>query len=440
MYRVHNLILYLAALVLLLGLLVRFGFDVTPAAVGVLFFALAPYHVESVAWISGRKDALALLLALGAWHLHLGRAVHADAPLVRRLARGAAATGLLLLALLAKSAALVVPAMMLVADVGLLGQRPGRALARVAPYLLLSAALVVAVLALWSSSDLIREPPLTGPGGRVLLIGWTVAHYLQTALWPFALSPLYADPTPDGLLLGGLLGYGALVLVAGILVLAARRGRAVRGPAVAALWFFGALVPFSNAVPMYFLVADRYLLFPSLGIALLVALLAAAVLALERTDRRVLAGAGLLLVAAAWGVVRVDECRAWHSSEALWSHAVERQPDAFFARLKLAETLRKGGEPDRAATEYREARRIEPGSRLALTGLFWAELLADEAAAELSEREIEQLVLRFASALDHGPRLAALGRYLEGRGLNRAAMIVAERLSPRALANPGSLH
>ena len=82
----------------------------------------------------------------------------------------------------------------------------------------------------------------------------------------------------------------------------------------------------------------------------------------------------------------------------------------------------------------------EPGSRLALTGLFWAELLVDAPAAGLDDEAAERLVLGFAGALDHRQKLVALARHLSGQGLNRAAMVVRERLSPSTLANPGSLH
>ena len=106
------------------------------------------------------------------------------------------------------------------------------------------------------------------------------------------------------------------------------------------------------------------------------------------------------------------------------------EPDAFFARLKLAETLREAGEPDEAAEQYREARRIRPGSRLALTGLFWAELLGDNGEAQLSDRQVDGLVLRFAGSLDDRRALAVLAARLRARGLERAAAVVAERLAP----------
>jgi hypothetical protein len=426
-YRLHGLALYLAAVALVLLLLSRLGLEPVPAALGTLLFALAPFHAESVAWIAGRKDVLALLLALLSWHAHLsgdggGRR--------RRIGFTALSVALFCAALLAKSAALTVVPMIWVADVALRGGRPWRSALPLVPHGLLAAAAAVTVTVLWSGSELIREPLVRGAHGRIELVGWSAWHYLSTTVWPFALSPLYAEPAPDRLAAGAL-GAAALLLAAILaMVVFVRRGwRIPSGPVTAAAWFAFGIAPFVNIVPLYYLVADRYLLFPSLGVALGGALLARRILLIRGPARRVLTGAVLLLLALAWGVSRTDECRTHRDSRALWEHAVGREPDAFFARLKLAETLRKEGEADRAALQYREARRINPGSRLALMGLFFAGLLVD--VPGLPEAEANDLVLRFGAAADDDLALLRLEARLRGRGFVHAVAVVRERLAER---------
>jgi tetratricopeptide (TPR) repeat protein len=426
-YRLHSLALYLAALALLLLLLVHLGLEPVPAALGTLFFGLQPYHAESAAWIAGRKDVLALALGLLAWHAHLAGAGGEGR---RRLAFAALSAGLFGAALLAKSAALVLPPMFWVADVLLRNHRPGRAALPLVPHLLLAAAAVVVVGHLWSASDLIREPLAEGLRGRLGLVGFTAWHYLSTAAWPFGLSPLYAEPTPDGLAGPALAAAAVLLALAGWTAVSWRRRRTLpRGPLAAAAWFALGLAPFLNLVPLYYLVADRYLLFPSLAAALGAALLARRILLIRRADRRVLAGAGLLLLALSCGIARTGECRAFRDSRSLWEHAVARQPEAFFARLKLAETLRKDGEARRAADQYRQARRIRPDSRLALMGLFLAELLVDDPG--LPEPEANELVLRLGAVADDDLGLVRLESLLRGRGLPRAASVARGRLTER---------
>ncbi|HUT76918.1 MAG TPA: hypothetical protein VM285_04490, partial [Polyangia bacterium] len=398
-----------------------------PAALGTLLFALLPYHAESVAWIAGRKDVLSLLLALLSWHAHLS-AGGGGPP--RRIGFTALSALLLGAALLAKSAALTVVPMIWVADVLLRGDRPWRSLLPLLPHGLLAAAGAVIVALLWSGSDLIREPPVPGTLGRIGLVGWTAWHYLSTVAWPFALSPLYAVPGPERLVAGAV-ATGALLLVLAALAFAARRrSRHLHaGPVVAGAWFAFGIAPFINIVPLYYLVADRYLLFPSLGVALAVALAARSILLFRHPGRRALAGGAMLLVALSFGVVRTDECRAHRDSRTLWEHAVEREPEAFFARLKLAETLRVAGESERAALQYREARRIDPGSRLALMGLLFAELLVD--ATNLPEAEANDLLLRFGAAADDDRALLRLEARLRQLGCARAAAVVRERLAER---------
>jgi hypothetical protein len=426
-YRLHSLALYLAAAALLLLLLVRLGLEPVPAALGTLLFALAPHHAESVAWIAGRKDVLALFLALLAWHAHLSGSGGGPG---RRIGFTALSAALLGAALLAKSAALTVVPMIWIADVALRGGRCRRSMLPLLPHALLAAAGAVAVTLLWSGSELIREPPLPGALGRAGLVGWSAWHYLSTAVWPFDLAPLYATPGPERLAAGSAAIAAVLLVLAATAIAWKKGGRPLpAGSLVALAWFAFGIAPFLNIVPLYYLVADRYLLFPSLGLALGVALLARRTLLIRGPTRRALAGAALLLPALAFGAARTDECRAYRDSRALWEHAVAREPEAFFARLKLAETLRKAGNPERAALQYREARRIEPGSRLALLGLFFAELLAD--APALPEAEADELLLRLGAGADDDRALHRLETRLRQRGWVRAAGVVRERLAER---------
>ncbi|MDD5308447.1 MAG: hypothetical protein PHU25_14085 [Deltaproteobacteria bacterium] len=428
LYRAHNLVLYMVSAVLLLFLLVRLGTPLAPATLGSLLFAVAPYHVESVAWIAARKDVLALTLTLAAWHVHLS----ADGARSKRVGLSVLGALLYLAALLSKSASLVAPFMMLASDVGLRRVTWRRAVLGVVPYAALALAAAVSLPFLWSASSLVREPPVPGLLGRAGLVAWTFAHYLAAATSPFSLTPLYAFPDPRALAFGSALGLAAAAMVTALLIQAARRSGGAGPWAVAAIWFMLGLAPFLNVVPLYYLVADRYLLFPSLGVALAGALAARRILALARPDRRALAIAGFLAVVVAWGVAAASESRAWRDSLSLWEHAVAREPGAFFARVKLGETLRKSGSCADAAREYLAATRIDPGSRLALTGLYWSELLEDGRGAGLPADRTERMALEFAAALDDMPRLAVLAYRLERQGLHRAAGVVRERLAVSA--------
>jgi hypothetical protein len=435
-YHWHNLILYLAGVGLLFFLLIRLGVDLVPAAAGTLFFSLAPYRVESVIWITSRKDVLSLLFALIAWHVHLGRGegTRRDWP------RATLASLALAAALLSKSAAVVVPPMIAAADIAL-GRAPWRrALYRAVPYLVLAASVSVLVPFLWQAAEMTRAPLSAGLLGRLALVGWSTTHYLETAVWPFALSPLYAEPeTPLGLA-ATLAGPLLLAVSAAALVLARRAGRSVGLPALAFLWFVLGIAPFLNVIPLYYLVADRYLLFASLGISALGAWATTEILGAEGARRRAIGLLGVALVLLAWCIAGAGEARQWRSSERLWRHAVDRQPSSFFARLKLGETLRAAGNPREAADHYRAARRIRPLSPSALVGVFWSELEADVAGSGVDGERVEELVQRFVARINDGPGLVSLARDLGRMGLERAARVALERAGASRLAIDHSLH
>ncbi len=98
-FHLTNLLVHLLGVGLLFGLARRLGASAPAAALAAALHGLFPRGTEAVAWISGRTDALAGTLVLGALF------VEAGGP--GRLARRGAVAGLLLLALLSKEVALV---------------------------------------------------------------------------------------------------------------------------------------------------------------------------------------------------------------------------------------------------------------------------------------------------------------------------------------------
>jgi hypothetical protein len=253
-YRLHNLSLQLISLVMLFFLFRRMNIGVIPAVTGCLFFALTPSRVESTMWISSRKDVLMLLFSLWAWHLHLSAVGTRLKTVVFRIL----SVAVMAAALLSKSGAVAIPMMILASDVGLRQIPLRKALVTAAllaiPVIVVSAA----VPFLWAKVDLIRDPVVPGILGRMTLVGWTLAHYLKTALWPFHLSPLYAEPTGTALATGAAVGTGFILACCAALLVARRAKRRISAPVVALAWFLAGILPFLNIIPLYYLQSDRY--------------------------------------------------------------------------------------------------------------------------------------------------------------------------------------
>ena len=424
LYRLHNLLLYGAGVALLFLLLRRLGFARLPALAGTLLFATAPYRAESVAWISARKDVLMLLFLFGAWHLHLSAEPGAKHRIPARI-------GSILLygcALLSKSSAMVFPVMVLAADVGVRRISLRRSVLSMLWYVPFALTAAVVVPLVWQNTNLVQQN-IGGPWERVLLVGWSVAHYVKTAAFPFFSAPIYAEPSVEILRNGAV---AAILSVAGMVLLVwvrRRKQNSVAVPVTVGTMFLGALLPFLNVVPLYYLRADRYLLLPSVGLAV------GAAFFLKWAGERRAAGRQLM-AAGLWGWIAIMgaacaiESTYWRDSVSLWEHSVAREPDAFFARLKLGETLRNAGRPGDSVKQYRAAKKLRPLSPTALGGIFWGSLLEDMAETKDTDTAAaEKLTYSFIAAADDAARLQRLRNYLRTHRRPRAAAVVAERLS-----------
>jgi hypothetical protein len=347
-----------------------------PAAfAAALAFALHPLCVEPVAWVTARKDLLALVLVLVA----LAREDRA-AP------RRWIAIACFVAALLTKSASVSFP-VVLVAWLHWMNALPWRqAVRRAWPYAIPAAAAAVVVTWIWARHGMIAP----AHDMRLLDAPATFGIYAARIVAPVGLSPLYPDHAP------ALAGVACLVVLAAIVVLRRRLPAPARFALVA---FIAVLLPVSNVVPIARF-ADRYVL---VALAVIVPALA---IACDRRRTLALAILAPVLVAAAWQSERLTA--AWHDSIALWQRAVEVQPDALLAHLKLGETLRDAGRDDEAVAQYHEAIRVAPDSMLGYAGLFYARATAAERAGTLPAGTAARWLAELGGALTTGDRFAVM--------------------------------
>ncbi len=389
------------------------------SAVAAALFAWHPLRVESVAWISERKDVLSVFFGLAALWAYAGYAARRreDSPGAARwyaLALAAFAGGLLCKAML-----VTLPFVFLLLDAWPLGRgRLGaRALLREKiPFLLLSAASAAVTYAVQDAGGAVsRAFP---PGERLANAVVSVARYLGKFFWPFDLAVCYPHPArwPVASVLG------AVLLALALTGLALGQWRRRPWILVGWLWFLGMLVPVIGLVQAGMqAMADRYLYLPGLGLELAL-LWTARQLPAPRRAQAALAAAVLAACAArTW-----SQLGPWRDSRALFEHALAVTPGNYLAHSLLATTLLNAGQPADAATECRRALELDPDYAPAHLGLGLAlERLGrgDEALA----RYRRALELRPDYAPAHY-RLAALllhrGEFAEARAhFERAARL-----------------
>jgi tetratricopeptide (TPR) repeat protein len=363
-YRLQNLLWHAVATVAFYAFLRSLRLRALPAFLAVLLWAVHPQRVESVVWVSERKDVLCAafyLLALLAY--------------VRCLTRKRwpwLALGLFLCALLSKSMAISLPIVLVALEwhhsVSGAGVRwPERsawraALGRVLPFALLSLAFVPVTL--FFQSIPVDETTL----GRQLAVG---VHNLFWYGWqtflPGRLCPIYPRIEFSGLRLTLLLA-AVLATAAGLLG-AWRRQRLLTAGIVlpALLAYAAALAPVSGIVPLGFVdQSDRYGYIPSIFLWTLAAVaLQALALRLAADGRQrawTLCLAGLATLAIAYATLSLATSRRWRDLETLNRAACEREPANVFALGQLGDILLDSG-------SFEEALAI--GGRLAAATGGW---------------------------------------------------------------------
>jgi tetratricopeptide (TPR) repeat protein len=310
-------------------------------------------------------------------------------------------------AVLAKTSALPLPAVLWLGDVLLRRRSPRTALRQQAPSLALAMAIAAGVIAIWARNEMIRGGiDAAGIAPASARLAHTLAHQLATALWPSATSPMYATHAAPAVPLDWLAL--AAVLLASFWAQRAGARRALFALGAFVLW----LAPVSNAVPMYFPLQDRYLSLPLIGVAFGFGALLDDWRTRAGGDTRLPLLIGALIVGAL-GLRCVQYQGEWQGQTRLWGHAASTQPDAYYAFVKLGEVRLEADDLYGAIRAYKQLLRIDPRRKLGHAALLRAVALRDERVRDLRPSRAEALSREYYAQLDDAEALRALaGRML----------------------------
>jgi hypothetical protein len=377
--RFGNLAIYVTAVLCLRGALRRALGTTLAVEIAVFAFALHPVHVESVAWLAGRKDVLALLFVALALYVHSG---------VSRL-RPIIVPALLVCAYLAKAQAVVAGGLLVAHD--LLARR--RPEARVYAPVFASA-----VMAAMLHAYVGRVVGMTGTpaGGSRLHAAYTfadvLARYLGMLVCPARLSVVYDVPARLQLTLAGALGLGVVFAWLGIGIMVWRR-RQNRVVLAAWLWLVVPLLPVSQVLfPLQNRMADRYLLFSVLALSLLLWF------ALERVPAklRIHARGAAIVAVLGLGLASFERSALFGNSASLFEDATHKTRTSQLAPLQWALAL--------------EAKNDRPGAEAAYKEV----LRRSSSATEAGRRATNNLARAYAreNRLDDAAKLLRAGRGL----------------------------
>ena len=350
-----------------------------PSAVVAALFALHPLHVESVAWISSRKDVLSMALGLLSIWAYVGFARRGGA------GRYLATTLLLALGLAAKPILVTLPFVLLLLEYWPLQRVRIRARAvhveadqttirgrqrsplhlviEKVPLFILVAAFSAITFVLERGEGTVHTLDKIPLATRAANIAVSYVLYLQKTAWPAGLTINYPHPN----LLGGtpwetwhVVGAGALLLAITVVVLSFQRRYAVVGW----FWFLGTMVPvigfvFDGSVAM----ADRYTYVPLIGLFVMVAwLMDEAAIREGRWRKGILPAANIAvaIILAACIITTRRQTGHWRDTWALYEHAANTPPVSPITHWNWAHELHFKGRLSEAIESYRRAVDLSP--------------------------------------------------------------------------------
>lgn len=351
-YHLVAIVLHGAGSMLLWRVLVRLA--VPGAWVAAALFTVHPVNVESVAWISQTKNTLSLALflaALLAW-------LHDDLRRDRR--RYGLALVLFLLAVLAKTSAVTLPAVLLVCAWWRHRRVTRRHVTSILPFVVAGAALGILSLHVQARTEgaaqMLAEPFVT----RSAAAGWIVWFYVSKALFPAGLTLVYPRWSVDAASpLAWLPNLAVLAVLAVAWRFRARWGR----PVLAGFGVFLLnLTPVLGWTGIGFMAQTRVTdHWQYASLAALVALGAgAAARGLRSAKRRVL-GIGLASAAILAGAVLTwRQANLYVDEERLWRDNLAKNPRAWVAHHNLGTVLAQEGRHEEAAAAFAAALDLMP--------------------------------------------------------------------------------
>jgi tetratricopeptide (TPR) repeat protein len=384
-YHLTNLIFHVADSLLLLFLLKQMTNRLWPSAFVAALFALHPLHVESVAWVSERKDVLSAffwILATMAYVQYVKLRAVSNAQSASQAPNQAAiyyclALVLFACGLMSKAMAVTLPCVLFLLDFWPLRRFVSSAspapedsqssefssefqisnfkfdilktlIIEKLPFFGLAFAASVVTFLVQDAGGAVAS--LGGNPLRIRLANALVSYgrYLGKTFWPAHLSVQY--PFHEHIPFGVLLSVGVVLGVITVFCFY----RAQRQPflIVGWLWFVGTLVPVIGIIQVGGQsMADRYMYIPSIGLFLLIVWGLDKWLDSQPHKPQLITLTGSAVLAGCL-VCTSFQLKHWQDSEHLFRHALEVDPDNYMAHDGLGKALEELGQKDQALESY----------------------------------------------------------------------------------------
>jgi tetratricopeptide (TPR) repeat protein len=325
-YHIFNVILHVANVCLVYYFVMLLLKDFRIAIITAAVFALHPLHVESIVWISERKDLLYTLFYMAALSFYL-------IFLEKKKALFLIVTFLFfVLSCLSKSAAVTLPLILILLDY-YKDKLSIKAVIQKIPFLVLSIGFgIIAILSQKSNSAFNKIILDYSFLNRCLLVCYSIYYYLVSFFFPFHLSALHFYPQDQSSLPFDYYIAPLVLIAVGVFVFIHKKYRKELffglGFFVSTIALIIQFIPMGSAV-----VSERYSYVPYIGLSIM---LFQILLNITRDSKKaiqntklVIAGAGIYILIFAYQ--SYQRSKIWLSPETLFTDIVNKNPDVYYA-------------------------------------------------------------------------------------------------------------
>lgn len=356
-YHLTNLILHILNTLLIFLLFSRMTGVIWRSAFIAAFFALHPLHVESVAWISERKDVLSAFFGILTLCAYV---YYTEKPDIRRYLP---VLLLFICALTCKPMVVTLPVIMMLLDYWPLSRCRSRSesgknnfflwqLKEKAPFFILSAFFVV--MTVYAHPDRpVRRFPLDDRLSNAFV---SFVAYLGKSFWPHNMAVFY--PFPAQIPLWQIAGASLLMITVTLIVFKIAR----RFPHVFVgwLWYVIMIVPVIGVIQVSnHAMADRYTYLSSIGIAVVVGWGVPALFKKEEHKKKILFSAGIAFLTML-SILTWKQAHYWKNTTTLFEHALNVTEKNYIAHNNLGVILFEKGKIAEAVFHFNKSIHIEP--------------------------------------------------------------------------------
>jgi len=379
-YHLDNILLHLGVICFVFIFALQTGLSTSAAVLAALLFGIHPMRVESVAWVTERKDVLYAffyMAALVQYWRYLGN---------QKKLTYLSTIFLGFLSMLSKPMALSLPAVFFICDWFYNRKFTLRVFIEKIPYVVYIVPLLLITTGAYTFDT------KTGVGEGILAWVWSFIFYLKKFVWPMTLVPLYDLPVPVSLLTPPFTA--ALVLFSLFLVLTFRL-KTNRWWLFSVLFYFvsiACLLKYHGEDPN--VVADRYMYLPSLGFCLLFGYVCGKILEAAGRQSLIARRCILVLLIGIFSLLSFktyQQTKVWQNSFSLWNHVLTCFPDNPIALNNRGSIYKEGGQDQLALSDFNRALAIDSGHVSALynRGTMYERLGDDDLALADYDRVLQ---------------------------------------------------